>query len=87
MEDDKDIFEFFNRKEMFEPDLELTGTSFTPKQPIRLKIITIRRGRPFVPLVSILGKRGLDILCLDDKERYGQKILDDFFTSNVGHGC
>ena len=76
------ITEFLNRKEILESDFELNGT----EPPIRFKKITIRRGRPLVPLVSILGKRGLDVIRLDDKERYGQKIGDDFFTSNVGHG-
>ena len=51
------------------------------------KIIIYRRKcYPIVPLVSSLGKRSVDVLGLSDEERYGQKIGDDFFDFNIGHG-
>ncbi len=79
-----------SRPEFFEPK-PLTNNiriKFEDIKPIRRKPILRRRLGYYFPIVSILGKRKVEIAFghgMNDKERYGQEISPDFFKFNRGH--
>ena len=79
------------KEELYEPKQQMFLGSLKKKYIRRKPVIKLRPDMPFSEPVNILGKKrhlvdafGLEIY--NDKERYGQDIPVDFFTTNVGHG-
>jgi len=79
-----------SRPNLFEPKhiSENISIKFEDLQPIRRKPVLRRRPGYYFQIVNLLGKRKLEVAFgpgMNDKERYGQEILPDFFKTNVGH--
>jgi hypothetical protein len=81
-----------SRPEFFEPEpvSENIRIKFEDLEPIRRKPVLRRRPGYYFPIVSVLGKRKLEVAFgrgMNDKERYGQEIPPDFFKINQGHNA
>jgi hypothetical protein len=81
-----------SRPDFFEPKpiSKNIHIKFEESKPIRKKPILRKRNEYCFPLVSILGKRKLEVAFgfgMNDKERYGQEIPPNFFKLNHGHNA